>query len=125
MVTYPTILVAMNRPSLEKFQDDVAPDGLIMYDSSLIDIKPSRKDLEIIEIPATKIADELGNTRIANMVVLGALVGCTDILNKESLLATLEYIITRKRLIPINRNAIEKGYEFGRKIWQVKKQKKN
>jgi 2-oxoisovalerate ferredoxin oxidoreductase beta subunit len=125
IVTYPTMLMAMNRPSLEKFQDDVVPDGLIIYDSSLIDIKPSRKDVEIIDIPATKIADELGNTRVANMVVFGALVGCTDILNKESLFATLEYIITRKRLITINRNAIEKGYEYGQAIREARKRKKN
>lgn len=113
IVTSPTILIAMNRPSLEKFEKDVIPDGLIIFDSSLIDIKPSRNDIAVMDIPATKIADELGNTRIANMVTLGALVGYTDILNKETLIVTLPYIISRKRLIEINRKAIEKGYEFG------------
>jgi Pyruvate/2-oxoacid:ferredoxin oxidoreductase gamma subunit len=66
-----------------------------------------------MDIPATKIADELGNTRIANMVILGALVGYTNILNKDTLTATLPHIISRKRLIDINKEAIYKGFEFG------------
>ncbi len=113
VVTYPSILMAMNRPSLEKFEKDVTPNGLILFDSSLIDIRPSRKDVEVMDIPATKLADELGNTRIANMVIMGALVGYTRILNKDTLFATLPYIISRKRLVDINRQAIEKGFEFG------------
>ncbi len=121
VVSFPNILVAMNRPSLEKFENDVKPNGLIIYDSSLIDIEPSRKDLEIMNIPATKIADELGNTRIANMVALGALVGYTNILNKKTLISTLDYIITRQRLIKINQNAIEKGYEFGINFRKIRK----
>lgn len=125
VVSYPSILVAMNRPSLEKFEKDVTPGGLIIYDSSLIDIKPGRKDIEAMDIPATKIADDLGNTRIANMVILGAMVGYSDILNKESLLATLSYIISRKRLIDINRKAIESGFEFGIQFKNKMKKKKN
>ncbi|MCK4893339.1 MAG: 2-oxoacid:acceptor oxidoreductase family protein [Calditrichia bacterium] len=114
IVSYPSILIAMNRPSLEKFQNDIIEGGLVIYDSSLIDSKPDRKDIEMMEIPATKIADNLGNTRIANMVTLGALVGYTNILNLKTLIATLPYIITRRRLIEINQKAIEKGYEFGK-----------
>jgi len=114
IVSYPSILLAMNRPSLEKFQKDVVNGGLIIYDSSLIDIKPDRDDVEVLDIPATKIADELGNTRIANMVILGALVGSTNILNLQTLIATLPYIITRKRLIDVNKKAVERGYEFGK-----------
>ena len=116
VVSYPSILVAMNRPSLEKFEKDVQAGGLIIFDSSLIDIKPSRTDVEIVDIPATKFADELGNTRIANMIILGALVGYTDILNKETLVATLNHIISRKRLVDINKKAMEKGYQFGQSL---------
>ena len=116
VVSYPSILIAMNRPSLDKFQNDIVEGGLVIYDSSLIDINPDRKDIEMMAIPATKIADDLGNTRIANMVVMGALVGYTNILNLKTLIATLPFIITRKRLIDINQKAIEKGYEFGKNI---------
>jgi 2-oxoisovalerate ferredoxin oxidoreductase beta subunit len=125
VVSFPSVLVAMNRPSLEKFEKDVQEGGLIIYDSSLIDIKPSRSDVEIIDIPATKIADELGNTRIANMVILGALVGYTNILHKDTLIATLNHIISRKRLIDINKKAVEKGYEFGESLAKKKLKSKN
>jgi Pyruvate/2-oxoacid:ferredoxin oxidoreductase gamma subunit len=70
------------------------------------------------------MADELGNTRIANMVILGALVGYTDILNKNTLIDTLPYIITRERLIEINKKAIEKGFDFGAKA-QVGREHQN
>ncbi|GAB4328532.1 MAG: 2-oxoacid:acceptor oxidoreductase family protein [Calditrichia bacterium] len=113
LVTNPTVLVAMNRPSLEKFEKDVKEGGLIIYDSSLIDVEPTRKDVEIMPLPATKMADELGNTRVANMVVLGAYVGYTNALNLESVYETLNYIISRKRLININKEAVKKGYDFG------------
>lgn len=114
LVAFPTILVAMNRPSLEKFEKDVQPGGLIIYDSSLIDIKPSRKDVEVLDIPATKMADKLGNTRVANMVVLGALVGYTNCLNKATILETLNDIIRRRRLVAVNQKAIEEGFVFGK-----------
>ncbi|MDO9547830.1 MAG: thiamine pyrophosphate-dependent enzyme, partial [Candidatus Marinimicrobia bacterium] len=63
LVANPTILIAMNRPSLDKFENDVVSGGLIMYDDSLIDRKPVRDDVDILPIPATKLADELGNTK--------------------------------------------------------------
>jgi 2-oxoisovalerate ferredoxin oxidoreductase beta subunit len=125
VVSYPSILVVMNQPSLEKFEKDVIAGGLIIYDSSLIDIKPSRSDIEIMDIPATKMADELGNTRIANMVILGALVGYTNVLNKQTLIDTLPYIITRQRLIEINKKAIENGFEFGTKYKGLKNKQKH
>ncbi len=120
LVADPSVLIAMNRPSLEKFEKDVKSGGLIIYDSSLIDITPERKDVEIMAIPATKIADELGNTRVANMVVLGAYLGYTGALSKESVFATLNYIISRKRLIEVNQQAVEKGIEFGKKLHSEK-----
>ena len=113
MVTNPTVLIAMNRPSLEKFEEDVATGGLIIYDESLIDTKPDRKDIEALAIPATKIADDLGNTRIANMVVIGAYCGYTGLLRKETLYESLKVAIKRKRLLEINMKAIDAGYDVG------------
>ncbi|GAB4177563.1 MAG: 2-oxoacid:acceptor oxidoreductase family protein [Calditrichia bacterium] len=115
-VDHPNVLIAMNRPSLEKFEKEVKEGGLIIYDSSLIDIEPSRKDVEVMAIPATKIADDLGNTRAANMVVMGAVIGYTNALNLETVLDTVDMIITRKKLIPLNKEAVKKGYEFGKKL---------
>jgi len=113
MVSDPSVLIAMNRPSFEKFENDVKQGGLLIYDSSLIDIEPTRSDIEMLAIPATKMADRLGNTRIANMVVFGAYMGYTGLMNKETLYESLKTAIKHKRFLDINVKAIDTGYEFG------------
>jgi Pyruvate/2-oxoacid:ferredoxin oxidoreductase gamma subunit len=112
IVSRPTVLVAMNWPSLEKFESEVSPDGLIIYDSSLISQKPNRDDVEVLAIPATQMADELGNARIANMVILGAYMAHTRCLSKEVVFAALPTVVKRKNLIPLNQQAIEKGMAY-------------
>jgi 2-oxoisovalerate ferredoxin oxidoreductase beta subunit len=116
MVTSPNILMAFNRPSLEKFEAAVKADGVLFYDSSLIDVEPTRKDCDIVPIPFTKIADDLGNTRAVNMVALGAMVGYTGILNLESCYEALNAVVKRKNLIDLNKKAILKGFEVGQKM---------
>jgi 2-oxoisovalerate ferredoxin oxidoreductase beta subunit len=113
MVTNPSILIAMNRPSLEKFENEVVENGVIIYDSSLIDIEPTRDDVEILAVPATKMADELGNTRVANMVVFGVYMGYTGLMGKETLYESLKSAIKHKRFMDINVRAVDKGYQFG------------
>ena len=113
MVSSPSVLIAMNRPSLEKFENDVNKDGIIIYDSSLIDIEPTRKDVEILPIPATKMADELGNTRIANMIVFGAYMGYTGLMAKETIYESLKSAIKHKRFMEINIKAVNSGYQYG------------
>ncbi len=111
MATNPKVLIAMNRPSLEKFEGDVMPGGIIFYNSSLIDITPQRTDVEIVPVKATDIADELGNVRVANMVALGAYIGYTGLLEKDDVVKALADTISRKNLIPLNEQAIIKGME--------------
>lgn len=113
MVSEPSVLIAMNRPSLEKFEHEVKPGGLIIYDASLIDIEPNRKDIEVLAIPATKIADELGNTRIANMVIFGAYMGYSGLMNKTTVYESLKSAIKHKRFMDINLKAVDAGYNFG------------
>jgi 2-oxoisovalerate ferredoxin oxidoreductase beta subunit len=115
MVSNPSVLIALNRPSLEKFEQDVKPGGLIIYDTSLIDIAPARKDIEILPLPATKMADELGNTRVANMLVIGAYVGYTGIMAKDTVYEALKSAVKHKRFMEINQRAVDAGYEFGLK----------
>ncbi|WP_084572329.1 2-oxoacid:acceptor oxidoreductase family protein [Clostridium drakei] len=74
IVTKADTIVVMNRPSLEKFEDIVEPNGVIIMDSDLVDIAPKRKDVKVISIPAQTIAEEIGSKKIANMILLGALV---------------------------------------------------
>ena len=113
VVSNPTVLIALNRPSLEKFEEDVEKDGLIMYDSSLIDIEVKREDVEVLPLPATQLADKLGNTRTANMITLAAYSAYTGLFSKETLYETLKTAIKRRVLIDINKKAIDVGYEFG------------
>ncbi|MCD4691278.1 MAG: 2-oxoacid:acceptor oxidoreductase family protein [Calditrichales bacterium] len=113
MVTNPTVLIALNRPSLEKFEDDVPEGGLIIYDTSLIDIDVKRKDVEVLPMPATEMADKLGNTRTANMITLAAYSAYTGFFSKETLYETLKSAIKHERLIDINKKAIDIGYDFG------------
>jgi 2-oxoisovalerate ferredoxin oxidoreductase beta subunit len=112
LVSESSVLIAMNRPSLEKFEGDLDPGGLLIYDSTLIEVNPSRDDVEIVPIPATKMADELGNTKAANMVILGAYVGLTGLFTLDHVVATLPRFIKRKNLIPLNEKAVRRGYEY-------------
>lgn len=115
VVKEPTICVVMNRPSLQKFESRVKQDGVILINKSLIDIQAKRKDIEIFNIPATDMASELGSIRVANMVMLGALLARRDILSLKSLLDALKDVIpgSHHDMIPINEKAIRKGYEYG------------
>ena len=83
LVTAPDILIAMNKPSLTKFMDKVKAGGLIMADSSLIDIVPDRTDIKTVCVPATDIADKNGLGGLANVIMLGALIKQTGMFEPE------------------------------------------
>ncbi|MHC6178431.1 2-oxoacid:acceptor oxidoreductase family protein [Clostridium sp. JNZ X4-2] len=104
-------IVVMNRPSLEKFENSVEPNGIIVMDSDLIDIMPKRNDIKIIAIPAQTIAEEIGSKKIANMILLGALVKETGIVSVEQLLESLR-AHGKERFFESNKLAVEKGIEF-------------
>jgi 2-oxoisovalerate ferredoxin oxidoreductase beta subunit len=106
------ILVAFNKPSLLKFESQVRPGGLIFYDSSLIDAPPERGDIVAVAVPATKLADELGNTKAANMVMFGAIVGRTGLFTEEDVCRHLGGFIKKKALIALNENAVKRGVRF-------------
>lgn len=114
LVEHATHLVAMNRPSLERFIGDVDPGGMVLYDSSLIDITPPRDDVIPVAIPATKIADEIGATRVANIVMLGALVALVGQPALATVAAALGEAGGRAELIALNKKALEAGYDQGR-----------
>jgi len=109
------ILVAFNKPSLVKFEPEVRPGGTIFYDSSLIDVPPQRGDIVAVAVPATKLADELGNTKAANMVMFGAMVARTGLFTEEQVCRCLSTYIKKKTLIPLNEQAVQRGAQFVRK----------
>jgi 2-oxoisovalerate ferredoxin oxidoreductase beta subunit len=112
LIQNPTVLVAMNGPSLERFGADVVPGGTIFYNSSMISEEPARTDVTKVPVPANEIADRLGNPRVANMVVLGALLAKGCVVSKEAVLAALPAAVkSRPELIELNKKAIEAGME--------------
>ncbi len=115
LVKEPSICVVMNKPSLQKFGDRVKKDGLLIINKSLVETPSLRKDIDILEIPATDMASKLGNPRVANMIALGALLAKRDILQVQSLIDSLKNVIpeARKHMIPVNEKAVKEGYEFG------------
>lgn len=115
IITEPNTLIVLNRPSLEKFEKDVIAGGLLIINSSLIDIEPQRQDLQILKIPVTELAREkLGNTRVSNMIILGAFIELTRAVTLESVLGALKKVLPeyRHNLIPLNRQALEVGIKL-------------
>ena len=107
----PSTAIVMNKPSLDKFEPRIQKEGILILNSSLISRKPTRKDLEVIEVPATGIAKELGNTRVANMVALGAYIARKEIVPLETVLDHLKDVLPHRshHLLEINKKALQKG----------------
>lgn len=114
LISEPTVLVAMSLPALLKFENVVRSGGLIIYNSSIIDHKPSRDDVTIVAAPCNDIAIELGSARIANMVALGCLVAQTGVVEPQSVLESLRKALPahRHNLIPLNEQALSRGAQI-------------
>ena len=112
IVTAPDILVAMNEPSLVKYEGMLKPKGLLILNRSLINSKPKRKDISIISIPMTQIASKLGSVRSANMVALGALLKRSRLFSVRIVTGALREMLGQKEdIFILNKRAIEKGYQ--------------
>jgi len=111
LVTNPNVLVAMNRPSFEKFADDVTDGGAIIYDSSLIEDVTAPKGIRDFPIPATQIASELGNTRVANVVMLGAYLAISQSMSIEAAMESIKLHIRKKELLSLNESALKRGLD--------------
>lgn len=111
IVSNPSCSIVMNKPSLDKFEPLIVKDGLLIYNSSLIDHQPERTDINIIPVPANEIANEVGSSRIANMVALGAFIGATEAVSIDSIIESLKKILSadRQNLIGLNKIALERG----------------
>ncbi|MBA4397787.1 MAG: 2-oxoacid:ferredoxin oxidoreductase subunit gamma [Syntrophus sp. (in: bacteria)] len=109
----PDFLVVMNTPSLFTFQNRIAPNGAFFLNSSIIEARPSRTDVHVYEIPAGEIAAGLGNPRVQNIVMMGAYIRKTGLVQTETYLKSLREIIGEKKksLMEMNRNAFLAGYD--------------
>ena len=110
IIRNPAHLVAMNRPSLEKFAPVIKPGGVILINSSLIPVASNRQDVDELKVPATEIAQQIGSVKAANIVALAAFVARSKIVDFETLRACVETeFANKKKLIPLNMAAVEEG----------------
>jgi 2-oxoglutarate ferredoxin oxidoreductase subunit gamma len=114
VVTSPDILIVMSDASLNKFLPQLKQNGLLCFDASLIKAGILRTDIEIVGIPATDISSRLGDTKSANMVMLGGMIAETGIVRKASALQAVESSMKgkKKNLIDVNKKAILEGMTY-------------
>ena len=109
----PEFIIAMNQPSTVRFQNQIQSGGLFFINSSLVEAPILRGDITVVQIPASQLADSLGNSKGANMVMLGAFIKKTGLVSKASVLEAIRFTLSAKnKLIAVNETAVEKGYDF-------------
>lgn len=114
-VLRPTTCIVMNKPSLIKFVDKVKKGGLLIVNTSMIDRIPKQKGVRIVKLPLTKLAAELGNIKVANMIAVGAFIRLKKLFSLNSALESLSRVFPLKEgIISINRKAVESGYKLVR-----------
>ena len=111
VVSHPNVLVAMNRPSLEKFESKMQPGGFLLINRTLIEIPHTRQDIDVSYVEITGLAGELGNPRLANIVALGALIGRLPIVGRDAVLGALKKELSGKKaaLLDLNVKALDAG----------------
>jgi 2-oxoglutarate ferredoxin oxidoreductase subunit gamma len=109
-----TGVIAMNLPSLDKFEQVVKPGGRLLINSSLVERTSTRTDVDILEIPVNDMANQQGSLRVANMVMLGAFIALSHVVNKDTILKVLQDVLGQKKqhLLDINVRALEEGITF-------------
>ncbi|MBQ9743284.1 MAG: 2-oxoacid:acceptor oxidoreductase family protein [Ruminococcus sp.] len=114
IVSTPDILIAMNMPSLDKYENETVAGGKVFVDSALIDRKLQRTDVEAYYIPATKLANDEGLTGLANMIMLGYVIAKTGIIPFENVDRALLKVVpaSKQHLIESNKKALELGYNY-------------
>lgn len=115
VVTQPTSLVVMNRPSLDKFEEALQPGGLLIVDSDLVSRPSTRTDITVMYVQAQTLAEELGSKKAANMILLGALVAKTGVVPVDALLESL-HEHGKAQFFEFNKRAIAKGTELARGV---------
>lgn len=111
VVPNPKTLIAMNQPSLEKFETSVEKGGIIVLNESLISREVKRNDIRVIKVPANDIANQLGNLRVANMVALGSYVALSKSIKMVTVFKALEKSLGKKadNIVTLNKKALERG----------------
>ena len=122
IIRNPQAAVVFNRPSFDKFTPTIKPGGLLVVNSSLIDVTTDRSDLTEVLVPANEMALAAGSAKATNIVMLGAFVGCTGIVKYDNLEKVLEEKLgSKKELLAINLRVLREGYDLGQASRKQKK----
>ncbi len=107
-------VIALNQPSVEKFESKVKPGGILFYDSANIVVPPTRTDITIYSIPGSVEAVKLKNIKVLNMIMLGAFVKATKVVAEETIMKALAQVLPERyhKLLPLNKQAFEVGISF-------------
>ena len=114
IVSKPMVLMAMNLPSLDKYENDVVPGGTIFVDSTLIERKVRRTDVRVFYIPSTRLAKEIGAPTLANMVMTGKVIRECEGISPEHLSEALDKVVSARHadLKEINLKALQTGMDY-------------
>ena len=112
MISCPDVLIAMNEPSLRKFAPQVPATGTILYNATHLPADFQPPEARVICVPASEIADRLGSTRAANIVMLGALLEETECLASSTAMETIEKKVKKVSMLEINRKALAAGRQY-------------
>jgi 2-oxoglutarate ferredoxin oxidoreductase subunit gamma len=112
----PEYFVAMNQPSFARFQSILQAGGLLLANSSLVNTDSARSDIEILAIPTSELAGKLGTIKVANMIMLGALIRASGMISYDTMLENLKEILGegKGKLIELNRQALGLGYNYAK-----------
>lgn len=110
----PEFVVAMNQPSFTRFQNILQSGGLLCANTSLVNITSARSDIEVLAIPTSELAEKLGTIKVANMIMLGALIRASSIISFDAMIKNLAELLGegRSKLIKLNREALEMGFNY-------------
>lgn len=114
---HPGVAVVFNNPSMQKYQEEVKPGGLLVINQSLVMIQPRRTDIDVVTVPATDMASRLGNARITNMILLGAMLVYRPVVSLPAVREVLAEKLgstDKAHLLDLNLSALVQGQEAGR-----------
>jgi 2-oxoglutarate ferredoxin oxidoreductase subunit gamma len=116
IISRPTMCIVMNPPSMDKYEPLIIPGGLLVANSTLVRDRSKRDDIDAVYVPANELAAELGSVKMANVVLLGAMLGKREILPIDSIKRTMDQHIPerRKHIIEPNKRALDRGVRFVR-----------
>jgi 2-oxoglutarate ferredoxin oxidoreductase subunit gamma len=111
LVRRPIAAIVLNLPSMEAFEPAIKPGGALVVNSSLVPLKSDRTDIDVLYLPASDLATEIGNVRMANVICLGALVQTTGVVSLEAVEQALDDHLPERhrRLLGLNKQALHKG----------------